>query len=440
MALRRTRDVRTPVCIRVDGKEVVADEGEPLTLAIQASGRDVLARSVKYHRPRGPACYAGRCDGCLMRVDGVPNVMTCRVPATDGMVVETQNVLGSAEADLLAVTDWFFPKGMDHHHMFTAFGPLNRVMQKIARRIAGIGRLPEAVASAVAPTDLRADVVVVGGGVAGLTVAREVAATGACVRLFEEEQSLGGVRGLEARAYAESETESESAQRFDADVGATLEDEAEEAGAIIHRRTPVVAILDGVVVAHAEQGLIRVETGAIVLATGTHEGAVPVEGSDLPGVVGWRAALSLLACGAVPGERVVLLHDDDHATSSLAARYVAAGVEVVHRGSPAGLRRVEGGHAAERVVVEDERGERTVPCDAVVLAAKPSGAFELGGQSGADVAWRDDGFWIVADPKNGATRTPGVWAVGAATGVVDPEAIESQAEACARAVEAHRVG
>ena len=49
-------------------------------------------------------------------VDGEPNVMTCLRRARGGERIETQNVVGSRKADLLRVTDWFFPNGLDHHH------------------------------------------------------------------------------------------------------------------------------------------------------------------------------------------------------------------------------------------------------------------------------------------------------------------------------------
>jgi sarcosine oxidase subunit alpha len=181
-----------PVAIVVDGERIEATPGEPVAIAIAAAGRLVLARSVKYHRPRGATCYAGRCDGCLMRVDGMPNVMTCRVPAREGMVVATQNVLGSAENDLLAAADWFFAGGMDHHRMFTWSKPVNRAMQKVARRIAGIGRLPDEVMAAVEPRDASCDVLVVGAGAAGLAAATELAGRGLSVVVAEEGDEPGG--------------------------------------------------------------------------------------------------------------------------------------------------------------------------------------------------------------------------------------------------------
>src|SRR5215468_3986209 len=111
---RRSRPSRDPVTITLDGESIAAERGEPLAAALLAADKTILARSPKLHRPRGPTCFRGACDGCLARVDGVPNVMTCLREAREGTTIETQNTLGSREIDLLRVTDWFFAEGFNH--------------------------------------------------------------------------------------------------------------------------------------------------------------------------------------------------------------------------------------------------------------------------------------------------------------------------------------
>ena len=95
--------------IVVDGRTIPARAGESVTSALLAAGRPLLSRSPKYHRPRGPFCLASSCAACLVRVAGVPNVRACETPCADGLVVETQNVLGSAERDLLGAIDVLAP-------------------------------------------------------------------------------------------------------------------------------------------------------------------------------------------------------------------------------------------------------------------------------------------------------------------------------------------
>src|SRR5882724_3063207 len=83
-----------PVSLEFDGETLVAEKGEPLAFALLAADKLALSRSPKLHRPHGPYCLRGGCDGCLARVNGEPNVMTCMVPCVGGERVETQNVLG----------------------------------------------------------------------------------------------------------------------------------------------------------------------------------------------------------------------------------------------------------------------------------------------------------------------------------------------------------
>src|SRR5690348_4294251 len=115
---RRTRPISNPVVLTLDGERLEAERGEPIAASLLAAGKHTIARSPKFHRPRGPSCMRAACDGCLARVDGAPNTMTCLTPAEDGREIVSQNRLGPREADLLRMTDWFFPEGMNHHELF----------------------------------------------------------------------------------------------------------------------------------------------------------------------------------------------------------------------------------------------------------------------------------------------------------------------------------
>jgi predicted molibdopterin-dependent oxidoreductase YjgC len=77
-----------------DGREVEGYEGEPIACALHAMGVRVLRRSIYLNRPRGFFCALGRCSSCLMKVDGVSNIMVCITPLREGMIVETQTGRG----------------------------------------------------------------------------------------------------------------------------------------------------------------------------------------------------------------------------------------------------------------------------------------------------------------------------------------------------------
>jgi sarcosine oxidase subunit alpha len=412
MPPRRLSEPTDLVTLVVDGDEVRARAGEPVAVALAAAGRLVLGRSVKYHRPRGATCFEGRCDGCLMRVDGQPNVMTCRVPAREGMVVETQNVLGSAENDLLAATDWFFPGGMDHHHMFTRFRPINELMQKVARRIAGIGRIPDEVIDKVASREVAIDVLVVGGGPAGLVAAEALARRGLGVHVVEDARDFGGHLAVHPGRLADED----GSERDAREIAARLAGAARGAGATLLADHAAVGVYEREVAVDSPSELVRYRPRALVVATGLHEGAVLVPGNDTPGVFSARGAARLLAHGVLPGARV-LLAGEGEATGVLAEALARAGAEIEGPFDATALSLVHGRPSVQRVDVIENGKTRRVRCDAVVLAAQPSAVYEVAAQAGLDVEYRDGGFVVAPIAREGAARGP--WlatAAGACTG------------------------
>ncbi len=401
MSLRRA-PILDRVEVTVDGEPLAAERGEPVAVALLAAGRRLFGRSVKYHRPRGPLCLEGRCDGCLMRVDGVPNVMTCRVGAAQGMRVETQNVVGTARLDLLAATDWFFPEGMDHHHMFTRFGPINRLMQKLARHIAGVGRLPDAPLPRVAPRELDVDVLVVGGGRAGIVAANAAAREGASVLLVEE-LTFGGESVLLGQEVPPI------GPPVDAREGVSAVGVYHEVAAGFTGRDPTNEPVRWVLL-EDDEGLLRVRCGSLVVATGTEAVPFPLAGGERPGVFSARGALRAMERGLAVGEVVALVGWGE----SLDRLGTLLGSEgVLGPFAPSQVSAVEGRPQVEALVVDGRR----MRCDAVVFDGARSAAYPVAAQAGARVAWDGRGFLVLADAE-GRTAVPQTFAVGRVTGRV----------------------
>ncbi len=452
MPPRRVEPLRDPIHLVVDGARVPAREGEPIAMAIVASGRLVLGRSVKYHRPRGAACFVGRCDGCLMRVDGVQSVMTCRAPARDGAIVETQNVLGSARRDLLAATDWFFPHGMNHHEMFTWNEQVNRMMQKVARRIAGIGTLPDDVLEPRESEEIEVDVLVVGAGPAGLTVARECASRHLRTMLVDEEDAPGGsLRWWPGALVGERAI----------DLADRLASEATQAGVRMHLRSSAVGVYEPwedargagdppsaapvqrsarpVVAIETPRELARVRPRRLVIATGRHEGASAFEGADKPGVINFAGACWLLARGIVIGERVLLV-GEGRGVDALASALRDARVEIVGPVPHDSVLRVRGRPSVSSAELERDGRTTREECDAVIVAPPTSAVFELAAQAGVRVTWSGSGYELEADARDGRTAADDVRVIGWASNVGALGDALAQAERAAQAIATELAG
>src|SRR4051794_34597884 len=172
-----------------DGKEVGGLAGDTIGSALFAAGRRTFSRSFRYHRRRGLLCCAGQCPNCLVAVDGAPGVRACTEPLRKGMRVEHMNASPSLEFDAMRATDLvggpFTPPGF-YYKTFIRPRRLWPLYEKVLRPAAGLGKLRKSQPEREWRTEYRrrhADVLVIGGGAAGLSAAAAAAELGADVVL-----------------------------------------------------------------------------------------------------------------------------------------------------------------------------------------------------------------------------------------------------------------
>jgi sarcosine oxidase subunit alpha len=421
MPSSRIRPLRHPVTLTLDGEKVTAERGEPLAAALIAAGKTTIARSPKFHRPRGPACMRGACDGCLARVDDTPNVMTCLVPAEDGMAVVSQNRLGPREADLLQMTDWFFPEGMDHHELFAGIPGVQSIMQGFARRVAGLGKLPLEAEAPRNAARRAVDVVVVGAGPSGMAVASRLARAGSAVEVLDDQLEAGG--GVTALAKEDAASFASIRSAFDAAVASR--------SIRLRSRTTAGAVYGRDLLVVGEEGAEVLEPRALVLACGAQDGALAFEGNDVPNVMSARAAGWLLARGVLVGSQIaVVVPSGGGPFGESFARAAAqhARVQVVH-GEPLAIR---GSNRVKGVRVRTPKSERDIDADAVLIDAPRSPAFELCEQAGAAVVHEDRGFVV---RTHDGLIAEGIWATGEVCGLpFDPHALDAHAALVARQI------
>ena len=187
------------VNFRFDGKEYTGYPGDTLASALIAAGTHMVARSFKYHRPRGILGVGAEDPAALVEVgSGIhrdPNVRATEVEIHDGLEAHAQNAWPSLQFDVGEVNDllWrFFPAGF-YYKTFMG-GPRGwMTWEPMIRRAAGMGRAPDGPdPDRYEQVNAHCDVLVVGGGPAGLMAALAAARSGARVILCEETAGLGG--------------------------------------------------------------------------------------------------------------------------------------------------------------------------------------------------------------------------------------------------------
>jgi methylglutamate dehydrogenase subunit C len=414
-----------PVPFTFDGRVLVGHAGDTLASALLANGVGMVGRSFKYHRPRGIMSAGLEETSALVTIGqgdrATPNAQATVEELTDGLTARSQHCWPSLGFDLGAVNQWFarFLSAGFYYKTFMGpgKGPKSWLFyEHFIRRAAGLG-----IASRAPDPDHYetrhgfCDLLVVGGGPAGLAAARAAAEAGLDVVLAERDFRVGGSLLFET----------------DAMDGVTAEDwiaraEAELAGRRNVRlllRSSVFGLYD-----HDVAGIIeRPAAGAdmrerlwvmrakrIIVATGAIERPLVFIGNDRPGVMlasamrayvnRWAVApgrQAVIATGndsaylaardlARSGIAVTLLNSRETAPDALLQACYAAGVTV--RLSRVPLRAI--GRTAIRAVEignPDRSGaaSEVLECDALGMSGGWSPTQHLLSQRGAKPVWND---------------------------------------------------
>lgn len=463
-----------------DGKVYQGYQGDTLASALLANGVNLIARSFKYHRPRGILGVGAEDPNAIVQIGRgartLPNIRATQCELYEGLQAYSVNAWPSLNFDLRAVNGAFgklMPAGF-YYKTFMWPAKLWLAYERQIRKAAGFGTAPELPdPDHYDKMNAHCDVLVVGAGPAGLAAALAAARSGARVMLVDEQNELGG----SLLAQPDETIDGEPALDW---LTRTLRELAQVPDITLLSRTTAFGYYDHNFVALCErrtdhlppasavagprQRLWRVRARRVILATGSIERPLVFGNNDRPGVMLASAVSTYLKRYAVkPGQRALVFSNNDSAYRT-ALDLQRAGVEVAAlidsrhavdgywqaqvraRGidirSGQAVVDIQGGKRIDgaRVMALSADGRSVtgaingIACDLVAVSGGWNPAVHLHSQAGGKNVWDDTKACFVpaSAPEQGSQRNR---SVGAARGVFDlPGCLQDGYQAGAEAV------
>ncbi len=335
------------VTFTFDGRDITGFAGDTVASAVLAAGQKLFGRSFKYHRPRGVVGLGSEEMNALIGVGTdarhEPNLRATQVEVFQGLVSVSQNRWPSLRYDLGAANSLlsrFLPAGFYYKTFKWPQAFWKHVYEPLIRRSAGLGK----AASAADPDHyehmhVHVDVLVVGGGVAGLVAAEMAALAGAKVLLCDENPELGGIADLTAGMV-----NGECVADWLVPLTARLADMPNVQ--LLKRTTVVGHFHHNYLMAHERvadhdpallaagaprQRVWKIRAKQVILATGALERPLAFANNDRPNIMLASAVRGLVArYGVAPGMNgVVFTNNDDAYLTAFALKKAGVNVQVV---------------------------------------------------------------------------------------------------------------
>ncbi len=356
-------DREQPLSFRFDGTHYEGYAGDTLASALLANNVHLVARSFKYHRPRGILSAGAEEPNALVQLrEGTrsePNMRAPQIELLEGLIAESQNRWPSLQFDVGAVNNLlsrFLPSGF-YYKTFMWPASLWLTYERFIRNAAGLGRAPAAPDPDHYDSRFAwCDVLVAGGGPAGLMAALAAGRSGARVIIADEQAEPGGwllsdtaeIDGMPAAEWAAG-----TVAQLAAMPEVTVLSRTTVAGYYDHNfLTCIERVTDHLADPPAtmpRQRFWQVRAKQVVLATGAIERPLAFPNNDRPGVMLAGAVRSYVnRYGVLPGRRAVVFTNNDSAYgTAVDLKRAGADVTVVD------LRREPAGTLVDAAVGED---------------------------------------------------------------------------------------
>ncbi|MFC2108034.1 FAD-dependent oxidoreductase [Candidatus Bipolaricaulota bacterium] len=275
-----------PFPFTFDGKTVHALPGETISSALFAAGIRVFGRHPKDGSPQGIFCANGQCSQCMVMANGLP-VKACMKTVLPDMTVMSMN---------------------------------------------GLPVLPDvSQASAKGDTEVvNVDVLILGGGPAGMSAALELSESNVDVLLIDDKDRLGGKLVLQTHKFFGSINAVYAGARG-IDIGKRLAKDVDdkESVTVWLNSTALAVFSDGLVGVLRGADYVLVRSRILLTATGAREKALVFPGNTLPGVYGAGAFQTLVNRDLVKASERLFIVGGGNVGLIAGYHALQAGIEVV---------------------------------------------------------------------------------------------------------------
>ena len=422
----RLIDRTKPLSFTFNGRRMKGYHGDTLASALLGAGQTMVGRSFKYHRPRGVMASGAEEPNALVGLGQggrfEPNQRTTTTELFEGAETISQNHWPSLEFDIGAINNKvarFLPAGFYYKtFMFPRFA-WKHVFEPIVRQSAGLGKVPQhRDEDRYEYAYAFADVVIVGGGIAGIASALAAGRAGKRVWLIEQSAHWGGravVDGVQIDGQDAGDWVKNAIETLGKMANVTLRGRTMAAGLYDHgyllayERIADHTPGDG----RPRHRLWRIRAGHVVTATGAIERPLSFAGNDIPGVMLASAVRDYVVnWGVSPGDRTVIVtNSDDAYRTALALLDAGLVVPAVIDARPEakgelpeavrargvrvlaghGIAKVKGGKEVTGVSVCIQAGEgaeiESIACDAVAMSGGWSPVVHLWSHCGGKLLW-----------------------------------------------------
>ena len=456
----RLIDRRSTVNFTFNGKTFKGARGDTLASALLANDQMLVGRSFKYHRPRGILASGAEEPNALVNLgEGTRHEPNQRATTTEifpNLTATSQNHWPSLEYDIGAVnglfgrflTAGFYYKTFIHPRPFW-----KHVYEPFIRQSAGLGRAPDPETrdpDTYEHFHAFVDVLVIGGGVAGLQAAKAAGDAGSKVLVLEQTAHWGGrapVDGGQIDGMTPDDWIKQTLQALEDMPNVTLRRRTMGAGVYDHGYVlGYEQLTDHLAAARGpRQRLWRIRARQVITATGAIERPLSFAGNDIPGVMLASAVRDYLVnFGVSAGHRtVVVTNNDDAYRTAIALKKAGQEVPVVvdardfgggalmAEAQALGIRvetgraiaKVKGGKRVTGVALCSMFGGGAVleeiKCDAVAMSGGWSPVVHLWSHCGGKLTWDETQACFRPDPARPPTGDDGagfVTCVGSANG------------------------